>query len=154
MIYVRVTRQELALLRRNTIRTVMVAKRPGARTPEIDDALAAYSPAERDENAEITHKREVVRCVIATVTPAGAYWKVAYHAGSVEPPRFMRARPGAVRLTPNPKGGDPITDGDADYTTSRSAAMRGEPECVPESWDRRVARVASSEPPRDRRPWA
>lgn len=154
MIHDRLSRLQLATLRRNTTRTLLIQKRPGIRTPEVDDALTAYAPAERDDDGQITHKRETVRCSITAVeTVKRGWWKVTYRAGLVEPRRFLRARPGAVKLTRNPDG-TVTADGDADYTTSISSAARGEPECMPESWEREGHRAKRSmHRLRDTRPW-
>lgn len=156
MIHARLTHEELRLLRRNVTRTVRVEKRPGGRTPQLGAQVQAYAPVVR-EHGEVVRKRETLRCVILAVESERGAWIVTYRAGSVEPARFLRARPGMVKLTPHPEGGDPIPDGDADYTTSIASAAHGEPECVPESWEREVARRAKAiadDPVRDRRPWA
>ena len=140
MIHARLTHEELRLLRRNVTRTIRVAKQPGKRTPQLGAQVQAYARAVV-EDGEVVRKRETLRCVILEVKNQPGAWIVTYRAGTVEPARFLRARPGMVKLTPNPEGGDPIPDGDADYTTSTASAARGEPECVPESWERQVART-------------
>lgn len=152
MIHVRLTHEELALLRRGVERTLRVAKAPGARTPQLGAPVEVYARAER-ENGELVRRRAALRCFVAAVDGADGHWTITYHAGVVQPPRFLRARPGMVRHKPDPRGGDPLTDGDADYTSSLAAAAPGEPECVPESWERQVAKVAGRPAPQGRRPW-
>lgn len=124
--------------------------------PEPDQAVVAYAPAVVEDGV-VVKKREAVRCVIVTVESVSRLeWEVTYRAGKVDRPTFMRARPGAVRITVDPRTGEVSTDGDGDYTTSRSAAMQDEPEVLTESWDRvvgRTARAIEADPPRDRRPW-
>lgn len=148
MIHARVTNGELRFLRRGVTRTLAVEKRPGRRRPQIGAALLAYAPATyepelgRDGARVVDLPREEVRCRVTAVENGRGEWTVSYTVGSVEPARFLRARPGMVKLTPNPDGGDPIPDGDADYTTSVASAAHGEPECVPESWEREVTKQA------------
>ena len=131
MIHDRVDHLQIARLRSRTIGHLRVEKRPGVKTPQLGGPVEAYAPVERDDDGEVVKKRETLRCMIVEVASEPGAWIVTYRAGHVEPGRFLRARPGAVKLTPDPDGGDPIPDGDADYTTSTASAARGEPECVP-----------------------
>ena len=156
MIHDRVDHLQIARLRSRTIGKARVQKHAGAHRPEVDDRVTAYAPAVV-EDGEVVRKREAVRCVILTVESISRVeWEVTYRAGKIDRPVFMRARPGAVRITVDPRTGEVSTDGDGDYTTSRSAAMQDEPEVLTESWDRvvgRTARAIEADPPLDRRPW-
>lgn len=139
MIHVRLTHPELALLRRGTVNTMRVAKNAGARTPDLGQRVQAYAPAEYErETRELVRRRQTLRCLVIAVTTEDGCWTITYRAGAIQPPRYLTARPG--------KRGD--------YTSDERYAMKDEPEVIPESWDRRVARVASAPPPADRRPWA
>ena len=139
MIHVRLTHQELALLRRGTTNTLRIAKNAGSRTPDLGQRVQAYAPAEYErETRELVRRRQTLRCLVIDVTSESGCWTITYRAGAIQPPRFLTARPG--------KRGD--------YTSDERYAMKDEPEVIPESWDRRVARVAAAEPPVDRRPWA
>lgn len=131
------THEELALLRRGQARQMRVRVDPGAVTPAEDDAVRAYAVAERKDGA-VVRRRAALRCRVVRVERGEAEWTVTYVPGAVGKPRFLTARPG--------KRGD--------YTTELRYAMRDEPEVVPESWDRHVARVARQPLPPDRRPWA
>ena len=138
MIYDRVDHLQVARLRSRTVGRVRVGKAAGAHRPDVDGSVTAYAPAVI-EDGEVVKKREAIRCVIVEVEDAPGAWIVSYRAGVIERPRFLTARPG--------KRGD--------YTTDERYAMRDEPEAVPESWEREVARVArvTGEPLPDRRPW-
>lgn len=139
MIWVRLTHEELSLLRRGQTRSVEVPLHAGGAAPGEDTPVRAYAVAERKDGA-IVRRRAAVRCRVVAVERASSAWLVTYAPGAVGKPRFLTARPG--------KRGD--------YTADVRYAMRDEPECVPESWERRAERVArqTAQPPTpDRRPW-
>lgn len=124
MIHARLTHAELALLRKGSPREAVVEKTAGAHRPEPGQTVTAYARAEY-EDGELVRRRQQVRCVIFTVEDEAGQWRCGYRPGATEKPRFLTARPG--------KRGD--------YTTEERYAMVDEPEAVPESWERQVARV-------------
>lgn len=154
MRHARFTHNELGAIRGNAPRQISVPKRPGARRPELGTKIVAYARKVTDRRGEEI-PRATVDCVIVAVEDQPAAWLVTFRRGVVEERILLRARPGAVKITINPRTGEVETDGDADYTTSTAAAAPGEPECIPEGIDRRARRVATvvAEPVVDRRPW-
>lgn len=140
MIHVRLTREELGLLRKGAPRTHHVPKTAGARCPRPDvTRVGAYAPAEYEMQDGVrvrVRRREIVACLVTAVADDGSAWVVTFRPGSPDVPRFLAARSGR-----------------GDYTSELRLAMRDEPECVPESWERRVAKVATSPPPKSRKPW-
>lgn len=154
MIHARFTHDELGAVRGNAPRQVTVAKRLGRRRPQLGAKVLAYAPKATTRRGVVL-QRATVDCVVLAVEDTPGEWLVTFRRGIVEPSRFLRATPGAVKVTKNPVTGEVSTDGDADYTTSISSGARGEPECVPESWEREVARKlrVTGEPLPERRPW-
>ncbi len=127
MIHDRLTHAELALLRKGSPRETIIQKTAGAHRPEPGQTVTAYAPAER-EDGQIVRRRQQIRCVIFTVTDEPGRWRCGYRPGATERPRFLTARPG--------KRGD--------YTTEARYAMADEPECVPESYEAKLATDARS----------
>lgn len=127
VIWVRLTHEELALLRRGQARQLKLRREPGSRTPGEGDPVRVYAAAVREDGA-VVRKRATLRCRITLVQREESCWTVTYGQGQVAKPRFLTARPG--------KRGD--------YTTELRYAMKDEPECVPESWERREERVTMS----------
>jgi hypothetical protein len=131
-----VTEAQLTMLRKGAVQVVEIPARqpaPGARAPRPPVTVgksygAQLAPFTRSKMRVIVHGLELV----------GGVWRATVRAGDVEMPRFLTARPGRR----------------GDYTTDEKYAMRDEPECVPESWERRAARLAGAPAPVDRRPWA
>lgn len=133
-----VTAAQLKMLRKGAVQVIEIpanAPAPGAAAPkppvEVGRAygaqLAPFTPSK-------------LRVVVHGLELDDQTWRATVTAGDVEKPRFLAARPG--------KRGD--------YVTDERYAMKDEPECIPEQWDARVARVATviaNDPPADRRPW-
>jgi hypothetical protein len=125
-----VTEAQLTMLRKGAVQIIEIPARqpaPGARAPRPPVTVgksygAQLAPFTRSKMRVIVHGLEL----------AGGVWRATVKAGEIEKPRFLAARPGRR----------------GDYVTDERYAMREEPECVPESWERTVARAAArmSEP--------
>ena len=73
--------------------------------------------------------RSKLRVIAAAVQLDGDTWRVTIHAGDVEQPRFLKARPGGL---------------EGDYTSNVSKAARDEPEPVDEATLTRFEKDARS----------
>ena len=142
MIHVRLTREELGMLRKGTVRQHRVPKTAGAHCPEPGvTRVSAYAPAEYervDGRRERLQRRQTVACLVTAVMSQPDAWVVTFAPGSPDRPRFLMARSGR-----------------GDYTSELRLAMRDEPECVPESWERKLAATVErvERPVSTGRPW-
>ena len=130
-----VTAAHLNMLRRGAAQVVEIPAdppAPGARAPRPPVTVGKSYAAQL---APFT--RSKLRVIVLALELDGAVWRATVKAGDVEKPRFLTARPGRR----------------GDYTTDEKYAMRDEPEAVPESWERRAAKLAGQPLPVDRRPW-